>query len=173
MTQWITAWSFAAFAMMTSMVQAQNVTTTEEVFGGFTLVCVMPEGGAGECSLNQLLRDSEGNSVAEVSFVAITDDPNLVGGFTVATPLDTLLLAGLAFQLDGGEPASYPFRFCQPGGCFMQLGVTQAELDELTAAPSATVGIVPLAAPDEVVNLTLDMAGLAEGFAKMQENLGQ
>jgi invasion protein IalB len=54
-------------------------------------------------------------------------------------------------------------------GCFARLGLTEENIDSMRAGDDATVALVPLPAPDQVVQLTASLSGFTAGFAALQE----
>lgn len=140
-------------------------TYVAEVFTDWEMRCVRTEDGNDPCQLYQLLRDGEGNSVAEFSLFNLPEGSGqAVGGATVVTPLETLLTAPLRLTVDSGEGRRYPYSFCSRVGCFARLGFTQGEIDGFKRGASATVSIVPAAAPNETVDLSLSLSGFTAGW---------
>ena len=91
-----------------------------------------------------------------------------IRGATIVTPLDTLLTGQLRMAVDSAQPRVYPFSFCQPIGCFVRLGLTHGDLDAFRAGNVATIAIVPLPAPDQVVALGLSLTGFTAGFEALE-----
>ncbi len=146
-----------------------GTTYIRDSFGDWELRCITsPEGQPDPCQLYQLLADAEGNSVAEFNLFDVPDDGDLSAGATIVTPLDTLLTGQLRLAVDSGQPRVYPFSFCQPIGCFVRLGLTSADLASFRAGNVATVAIVPLPAPDQVVLLGLSLSGFTAGFDALE-----
>lgn len=139
-------------------------TYISEEHGAWQLRCVKSEDGKDPCQLYQLLSDAEGNSVAEFSIFNLPEGQQAAAGATVVTPLETLLTAELRLQVDSGQARRYPYSFCSQIGCFARLGFTKGEVDAFKAGNAATVAIVPAAAPDEVVALTLSLSGFTAGW---------
>jgi invasion protein IalB len=133
-------------------------------YGDWQLRCVKSDGGKDPCQLYQLLRDGEGNSVAEFSIFDLPAGQQAVAGATVVTPLETLLTAELRLRVDEGQARRYPYSFCSQIGCFARIGFTQEEVDAFKAGNVAIVAIVPAAAPDEVVQLRTSLTGFTAGW---------
>ena len=93
----------------------------------------------------------------------------MVAGATIVTPLDTLLTPGLRLRVDDGNWSEFPFAFCQPIGCFARLGLTEDNLDTFRAGGDAFVALVPLPAPDQVVQLQASLRGFTAGFEALEE----
>lgn len=143
---------------------AVGQTYVAEVFTDWQMRCVRTEDGKDPCQLYQLLRDSENNAVAEFSMFNLNEGGRAVAGATVITPLETLLTEQLRLAVDGGQPRRYPFSFCSQVGCFARLGFTQEEVDLFRRGAKALVTIVPAAAPNETVPLTLSLSGFTSGW---------
>lgn len=159
---------FASVICGIALCAAQSALAQEsETFGAWTRICTT-EGAQQSCLISQVLQDEEGNNVAEVSIVDVADGGETVAGISIATPLDTLLLPGVRFQVDAFDENRLPFNFCQPGGCVVQIGLTQENIDIFSAATAAAVTIVPIAAPDVEVPLSLSFEGFADAYASLQ-----
>lgn len=146
-----------------------GATYIRETFTDWELRCVSaPEGQPDPCQLYQLLRDIDGNAVAEFNLFDVPDEGDLAAGATIVTPLDTLLTGQLRMAVDNGQPRVYPFSFCQAIGCFVRLGLTTEDIHAFEAGNSATIAIVPLPAPDQVVALGMSLSGFTAGFAALE-----
>lgn len=142
-----------------------GTTYSREVHGDWDMRCIVsPEGQPDPCQLYQLLVDAQGNAVAEFNLFDVPDEGELAAGATIVTPLDTLLTGQLRMAVDSSPPRVYPFSFCQPVGCYVRLGLTQTDVQSFRAGSEATIAIVPLPAPDQVVRLTLSLSGFTAGF---------
>jgi invasion protein IalB len=133
--------------------------------------CIKTADGSDPCQLYQLLKDNTGNDVAEVSLFAMAPGNQAAAGASVVVPLETLLTRNLVIAIDGGETKVYPFTFCASLGCVARVGFTEAELTQLKAGAQATVTIVPAAAPDQTVALTLSLKGFTAGFEAVKATL--
>ena len=139
-------------------------TYSKEEHGDWELRCVKAQEGEDPCQLYQLLRDAEGNAVAEFNIFPLPEGGQAAAGANVITPLETLLTANLRLAIDGGQPKVYPYSFCSRIGCFARIGLTTAEVDLFRKGSGAKVTIVPAASPDETVELTLSLTGFTAGF---------
>ena len=142
----------------------------KDKFGDWQLICIRVADRQDPCELYQLLRDQDGNSVAEITLFVVPDDPQVVAGATIVTPLETLLTANLRLAVDGGEARIYRFLFCRSIGCFAQLGLTDDEIDQFRRGAAATVTIVPAAVPDRTVDLDMSLSGFTAGWNALVEN---
>lgn len=141
-----------------------------EQFTDWGLRCVRtPEDQPEPCDLYQLLRDEEGNEVAEISIVPLPDSGDAVAGATIVAPLETLLTEQIVISVDGSEARRYPFRFCNPAGCVAQIGLTGAQVDQFRRGAMGQVRLVPAAAPDQEVLLDVSLSGFTAGFAAASE----
>lgn len=144
-------------------------TYVEKVSGDWERKCiVLPEGrGEDPCQLYQLLKDDTGNAVAEISMGKLPEGGKAVAGATVVVPLETLLTQQLTISVDGAQGRRYPFRFCTQLGCVANIGFTAAEISGFKAGAKATVSIVPAAAPDQRVNLSMSLTGFTAGYDEL------
>ncbi len=128
--------------------------------------CVKTDLGADPCQLYQLLKDAEGNSVAEFSFFSLPEggEGPAVAGATFVAPLETLLTTGLTLKVDEGAARAYPFTFCTQMGCVARIGFTAEEVAQFKRGANALLTIVPFVAPDQKVNLTASLKGFTAGM---------
>lgn len=126
--------------------------------------CIKTEDGADPCQLYQLLKDAQGNSVAEYSMFPLKDSGKAVAGATIVVPLETLLTENLTLAIDTGKAKIYPYSFCTKVGCVARVGFTAEELAQFRKGANAILTIVPVVAPTEKVTLTLSLKGFTAGF---------
>lgn len=142
-----------------------GATYIREEKGDWQVRCVhAPEGQKDPCQLYQLLQDDAGNPTAEISLFAIGNEQGAVAGATIATPLETLLTKQLRLTVDGGNTKVYPFTWCSQAGCFARVGFTAEDIAAFKAGTAATLTIVPMAAPDQTVDLKISLTGFTAGF---------
>ena len=138
-------------------------------FSEWDLRCVRTEEGKDPCQLYQLLNDANGNSVAEISLFTVSGGGQAIGGATVITPLETLLTANLRLAVDAGNAKVYPYSFCSRKGCHARMGFTEEDIAAFRKGATATIAIVPAAAPDERVDLTVSLVGFTAGWNALVE----
>ena len=137
--------------------------------GDWTLRCIKTADAADPCELYQLMKDGEGNSVAEITLIPLDNGGQAKAGATVVTPLETDLTQGIRLQVDAGQAKAYPFNFCAPVGCVSRVGLTDAELGSLKRGKAASVSLLPYGAgPDQVVNLALSLTGFTAGYTELE-----
>jgi invasion protein IalB len=112
----------------------------------------------------QLLSDAEGNAVAEIAIVSLPDSGNAVAGATIVAPLETLLTEQITLRVDGGQARRFPFNFCNVGGCVTRLGLTEEDLALFRRGATATLSMVPAAAPDQIVTVTMSLSGFTAAY---------
>ena len=139
-----------------------------EEFTDWELRCERAESGEDPCQLYQLLEDQEGNAVAEISMFALPEGSQAAAGATIVTPLMTLLTEQITLTVDGGTPKRYPFSWCTAIGCIARVGFTEPELQSFRRGSTATLSIVPVAAPDQTVDLDVSLSGFTAGFDAVQ-----
>ncbi len=126
--------------------------------------CVRTEDGSDPCQLYQLLKDGEGNSVAEISMFDLPAGSEAVAGATIVAPLETLLTENIRLTVDDAATKIYPFTWCSQIGCIARVGFTAEEVASFKRGAKATLTIVPVVAPDQKVDLNLDLAGFTAGY---------
>lgn len=145
-------------------------TYTREVHGDWELRCVRTQDARDPCQLYQLMRDSEGNTVAEITLFEFPPGQEAAAGATLAVPLGTLLTRQITIQVDAGAPKRYPYSWCATQGCYARIGLTDEDLAAYKRGLSAKVTIVPFTAPNSPVELSLSLIGFTTGFAAVQAN---
>ncbi|MGO4854836.1 invasion associated locus B family protein [Phaeovulum sp. W22_SRMD_FR3] len=126
--------------------------------------CVRTEDGKDPCQLYQLLKDGDGNHVAEISIFPLPAGQPAAAGATIITPLETLLTEQVAIQVDTATAKVYPFTVCARVGCISRVGFTAAEIEGFRKGNKATISIVPAAAPDKKVELAMSLKGFTAGY---------
>lgn len=139
-------------------------------FTDWVLRCIRIEQPNDICELHQPLSDSDGTRTAEINIFPLNQGQAIAGG-TIVTPLETLLTENVRMSVDGGEVRAYPYSFCNRVGCVSQIGLTQADLDSFRRGASARVAVVPLAAPDKVVSLSISLSGFTAGYQAMVDSM--
>lgn len=132
--------------------------------GDWEQKCIKTADGKDPCQIYQLLKDAEGNSVAEVSMFALPAGQEAAAGATIIVPLETLLTAQLTIKVDSGAAKRYPFTWCSPIGCVARVGFTAAEVAGFKKGNKATLTIVPVVAPDQKVDLDMSLSGFTAGY---------
>jgi invasion protein IalB len=135
-----------------------------ETHGDWTLRCVRTADLKDPCRLYQLMKDEQGNSVAEINVFQLSGTPPAIAGATIATPLETLLTEQLTVSIDGGTTKRYPFSYCTTKGCYARIGLTADDIAGFERGAKGVVTIVPVAVQNHRVNLTLSLKGFTAGF---------
>ncbi|PZX18493.1 invasion protein IalB [Palleronia aestuarii] len=144
-------------------------TYTAETFGDWQQRCIRTEDGDDPCQLYQLLEDGNGNAVAEITVVSLPEGQQAAAGATIITPLETLLTEQLTLAVDSAQPRRYPFNFCAEAGCFSRIGLTASEVQAMQRGATATLTIVPAAAPDQTIDLAISLSGFTAGYEAVRE----
>lgn len=137
---------------------------TEATHGDWEQRCVRTEDGSDPCQLYQLLKDGDGNPVAEFSLFGLPEGEQAAAGGTIMTPLETLLPEAILMQVDSADAKRYAFTFCAPIGCVARVGFTDAEIEAFKRGNKATMAISPMAAPDRKVQLNISLKGFTAGY---------
>ncbi len=104
-------------------------------------------------------------SVAEFNLFQLPQDGQIIAGANIVVPLETFLPDGLTLAVDGENAREYPFRFCNRAGCVARIGLTPDEVAEMQAGAAGSMRIVPAAAPDTEVVLTISLTGFTAAYA--------
>ena len=136
----------------------------KEEFGDWAHRCVTTAEGNDPCNSYQLLLDSDGNSVAEISIIPLANGGQAAAGGTIITPLETLLTRQITLQIDNGAGRRYPFTFCARGGCVSRVGFTADDIEAMKRGAAATITIVPAGSPDTPVALPVSLTGVTAAY---------
>lgn len=135
--------------------------------GDWTIRCIRAGEGKDPCEMYKLLTDEDDNAVAELTLIPLSNG-NVAAGATLVAPLETDLIEGLGFQVNGGEMRGYPFSFCAPVGCVSRLGFTEAELNSLKRGREAAVQLMPFGGdPQNPVRLVMSLTGFTAAFDEL------
>lgn len=141
----------------------------KEVFNDWGLRCLKVEDGEDPCQMYQLLNDADDNSVAEIAIVSLPDSGQAIAGATIVVPLETLLTEQLVLRVDGGTARRFPFNFCNAGGCVTRLGLSGEDIALFRRGAEATLTMVPAAAPDQTVTVTMSLSGFTAAFEAVSQ----
>ena len=112
----------------------------------------------------EMVRVTDG-PFAEISIFPIDEaGSKAVAGATIVVPLETLLTEQLTLRVDGGTARRFPFNFCNVGGCVTRLGLTNQDIALFKRGASATLTMVPAAAPDQTVTVTMSLSGFTAAY---------
>ncbi|MEB8386195.1 invasion associated locus B family protein [Rhodobacteraceae bacterium KMM 6894] len=136
----------------------------EDQFGDWNLRCFRNPDGEDPCQLYQLLREADGNPIAEIAVFKLEGQPPYVAGATVVVPLMTLLPEELIVSIDGGPSKAYPYRVCTETGCIVQMALSQADVDGFKRGNKAMIGLVPAQAPDQRIKIPVSLTGFTAGY---------
>lgn len=145
-------------------------TYVADVFGDWSVQCFRAENGSDPCQMYQLLKDTRGNNVADISLVPLPASGKAVAGATIMVPLETLLTAGLSLKVDTAEARMYPFTFCAQVGCFARVGLTAEELASFKKGQTVTLAVAPVASPNNPVSLPISLKGFTAAYDRVVAN---
>ena len=107
--------------------------------------------------------------MAEVTVFPLPEGQSAVGGATIITPLETLLLEQVTLSVDGAGSKRYPFSFCTQAGCIARIGLLDEDIAAFRAGSAAQIRIVPAVAPDQEVLLEFSLSGFTAGWNALSE----
>ncbi len=151
-------------------------TFVAEIYRDWQVRCIRADSDEApdRCEMFQLLEEENGNPVAEfrISVALVTED-DAVANATVLTPLDTLLSPGLQMQIDDAEPVVLPYAFCRPIGCFVQISLTEQNVDLFQNGADATVVLFALTRDElgQIGGLPVPTQASLRGFTAAYEDL--
>lgn len=133
-------------------------------FDDWSLRCIVTEDGNDPCQMYQLLSDGAGSSIAEFTMFRLPEDAQAAAGATIVAPLETALEQGLTIKVDDAPARRYPFAFCNTIGCYARIGLTSEDIDAYRRGAQGIVRIVPIAAPNQTVDVALSLKGFTAAF---------
>ena len=117
----------------------------------------------------QLAIDAREIPIAEMSIVPLDADDGRVAGFTIVTPLRTLLTEGVTLQIDNGRQQKYQFGWCTEAGCAARFAVRQDGLDQFKRGNKTRLTVLSVESPDAPVILDISLAGFTAAFNELTE----
>ena len=105
-----------------------------------------------------------------MSIFPLSGSGRAAAGATIVAPLETLLTQQLTLSVDGGAARRYPFTFCNTAGCVARVGFTAEEVAQFKRGNTGTIIMVPAAAPEEQVELTVSLSGFTAGFDELAQD---
>ena len=142
----------------------------KEVFGDWVIQCIKTDGAKEPCNMFQLLRDGDGNAVAEVTIMPLKNQGQVVAGGNFIAPLGTLLTSQMAIQVDEDSTKRYPFTFCTAQGCVARVGFTKSDLAAYKRGNAAKLLLVPASAPDNKIVVAASLTGFTAAFNSLSES---
>lgn len=133
-----------------------------EKHGDWEVRCV--KGKETGCNVYQLLKGTEGNSIAEFNMEALPKGGQAAGGVTLITPLGTLLPAQATLRVDANPAKRYPYSWCEQAGCISRFGLTDAEIAGMKKGANAKIAIVSVVDPEKPIDLNLSLTGFTAAW---------
>lgn len=135
------------------------------------ILCTRIEEGAPElCEMYQLLLNEDDSPIAEITVAALPPEEDFPVGATVTTPLGTLLLPGLGWQIgDDGDIRAEPFQVCNAIGCAALLGFNEEEVQAMRMGSHANVLFRPFANPQHVAQARVSLMGFTAALEDLED----
>ena len=121
------------------------------------------------CFMYQLAIDAREIPIAEMSIVPLNADDGRVAGFTVVTPLRTLLTEGVTLQIDNGRQQKYQFGWCTEAGCAARFAVRDDGLSQFKRGNKVRLTVLSVESPDAPVILDVSLTGFTAAFKDLSE----
>ncbi|SLN71627.1 invasion associated locus B family protein [Ruegeria meonggei] len=141
----------------------------EEV-GDWAITCLKTDTGNDPCLMRQALTGEEGQPIAEISISKLPEGVAAVAGASVIVPLEVLVQAQLALSIDGAPGKRYDYHHCNPVGCVAQLGFTEGDVAAMKAGSDATLSLVSVLAPNQLLQIGISLSGFTGAFDKLNGN---
>lgn len=121
------------------------------------------------CYMYQLAIDAREIPIAEMSIVPLKAEDGRVAGFTIVTPLRTLLTEGVTLQIDNGSQQRYQFGWCTEAGCAARFAVREDGLGQFKRGNKARITVLSVERPDAPVILDVSLAGFTAAFDELSK----
>jgi len=145
---------------------ASGEETSSEIIGDWDLQCAISGPEPRPCRMYQLLKDNQGNAIAEVTVYRLPAGAPAAAGATFVVPLQTLLPQQLTLALDGVPANRIPYAYCIQIGCMARMGMSAIEAEAYKNGQNVTVSLVPATAPDQIVTVNMSLKGFKEAYDK-------
>lgn len=142
-------------------------TYIKQEFDDWALRCIVQPDVDDPCQMYQLLADSSNSPIAEFTMFRLPEGGQAAAGATIIVPLETSLQGQLAIQVDAQPPKRYPFAFCNTIGCYARIGLTAEDIEAYKRGAEASLSIVPIAAPNQTVTVTMSLGGFTAAFEQV------
>jgi len=116
------------------------------------------------CFMYQLAIDAREIPIAEMSIVPLNAEDGRVAGFTIVTPLRTLLTQGVTLQIDNGSQQKYQFGWCTEAGCAARFAVRADGLSQFKRGNKSRLTVHSVEKPDAPVILDVSLKGFTAAF---------
>lgn len=143
---------------------AQPEVVVKATHGDWEVKCI---GQTDECQIYQLMKDQNGNALAEISIFKLPGSSQAVAGANLVTPLETLLTEQVTVEFDEQNAKKYPFSFCTKIGCIARVGLTADEIGIFKAGTASKVTVIPAANPSKDIVLTLSLKGFTKAYSAL------
>lgn len=143
----------------------------KEEAGDWAVLCINTETDNDPCGMRQILNGQQGQPIAEVTIEKVPEGSVAVARALVVVPLETLLQAQLSLSIDDAPGKRYNYHHCNQVGCVAQLGLTQGDVDAMKAGTKAKLSLVPVRAPDQILEMEVSLSGFTSGFDQLQANV--
>ena len=119
----------------------------------------------GRCEIFQRLVVKEtGQRFAEFA-IGFPKDKATARGIIVA-PLGILLSAGMMFKIDDGQAYKFEARYCDAGGCYAYVDLTDAILDAMSKGTKMTLSFQAL--NQKVMNIEMSLKDFGPALQKVK-----
>jgi len=96
--------------------------------------------------------------------IPLNAEDGRVAGFTIVTPLRTLLTQGVTLQIDNGSQQKYQFGWCTEAGCAARFAVRADGLSQFKRGNKSRLTVHSVEKPDAPVILDVSLKGFTAAF---------
>ncbi|MEM1075251.1 MAG: invasion associated locus B family protein [Pseudomonadota bacterium] len=136
----------------------------KEEFSDWAMRCIVSDDENDPCQMYQLLTDQQGSPIAEVTLFPLPEGSQAVAAMNVIVPLETALQQQLTIKVDESQALRYPYALCNTVGCYARIGLQEEQLSTYRNGSAAVLTIIPFAAQDQRVQVTMSLSGFTAAF---------
>ena len=137
-----------------------------EKLGDWSLQCVRTQDGNDPCEMSQLLLNSKGQPMSEVSLFRLPGIQGAVAGANIIVPLETLLTSPLVISFNEDTRKQYPYSFCNAVGCVARIGLTDKEVELMKKGIVAKITVSHISLPNKPITFAMSLKGFTAAYSR-------
>lgn len=140
----------------------------KERFEDWNLACVATPNDQDPCSMIQVIADSQGTPIAEITMYRLkTGDVKAVAN--VMVPLETMLQAQVTVALGENLGKRYPYELCTPVGCLAQIPLREDDIELMKSETKGTISVVHAQNPRAPLAMGFSLNGFTAAFEQVDQ----
>jgi len=131
-------------------------------------LCMKSDQAEDVCHIYQLIKNQDNLPLGEITVFKATEPEGISAVATILTPLGTLLTSQLILTLDDDTKGEYPYSWCDKGGCYVRIALTDDQVYSMKKGRSGTIQIESISAPGEPIILPISFLGLTAAIGDLR-----